>query len=68
MHIWTVLGARSVAALTELLQANSTWGECNDRSHDLGHSVVYPLNASVTVGMIGAGSKLVHTQQLICSL
>ena len=30
----------------------------------LGHSVVNPLNASVTVGMIGACSKLAHAQQL----
>ena len=32
------------------------------------HSVIYPLNAPVTVGMIGACSKLVYTQQLIYSL
>ena len=34
----------------------------------LGHSVVNPLNASVTVGMIGACSKLAHAQQLTYSL
>ena len=40
----------------------------DDHSQNLGHSVVYPLNAPVTVGIIGACSKLVHTQQLIYSL
>ena len=40
----------------------------DDHSQHFGHSVVYPLNAPVTVGMIGACSKLVHTQQLIYSL
>ena len=33
----------------------------DDHSQRLGHSVVYPLNAPVTVGMIGACSKLVYT-------
>ena len=37
-------------------------------SQHLGHSVIYPLNAPDTVGMIGACTKLVHTQQLIYSL
>ena len=40
----------------------------DDHSQHLGHSVVYPLNAPVTVGMIGACRKLVHAQQLIHSL
>ena len=40
----------------------------DDHGQHLGHSVVYPLNAPVIVGMIGAGSKLVHTQLLIYSL
>ena len=40
----------------------------DDHSRHLGHSVVYPLNAPVRVGMIGACSKLLHTQQLIYSL
>ena len=40
----------------------------DDHSQHLDHRVVYPLNAPVTVGMIGACSKLVHTQQLIYSL
>ena len=40
----------------------------DDNSQHLGDSVVYPLNAPVTVEMIGACSKLVHTQQLIYSL
>ena len=40
----------------------------DDHSQHLGHSVVHPLNSPVTVGMIGACSKLAHAQQLICSL
>ena len=36
----------------------------DDNTQHLGHSVVYPLNAPVTL----ACSKLVHTQQLIYSL
>ena len=40
----------------------------DDHSQHLGHNVVCPLNTPVTVGMIGACSKLVHTQQLIHSL
>ena len=40
----------------------------DEYSQHWGHSGVYPLNAPVTVGMIGACSKLVHTQQLIYSL
>ena len=40
----------------------------DDHSQHLCHSVVYPLNAPVTLGMIGAGIKLVYTQQLIYSL
>ena len=40
----------------------------DDHSQHLGHSVAYPLNAPVTVGMIGACSKLVHTEQLIYGL
>ena len=34
----------------------------------LGNNVVYPLNAPVTGGMIGACSTFVHAQQLIYSL
>ena len=34
----------------------------DDHSQHLSYSVAYPLNAPVTVEMIGAGSKLVHTQ------
>ena len=40
----------------------------DDHSQHLGHSVIYQLNAPVTVGMIEACSKLVHVQQLIYSL
>ena len=40
----------------------------DDHSQHLGHSAVHPLNAPVTVGMIGACSKLAHAQQLIHSL
>ena len=40
----------------------------DDHSQHLGHSVVYPFNAPVTVEMVGACSKLVHTQQLMYSL
>ena len=40
----------------------------DDHIQHLGHSVVYPINTPVTVGMIGACSKLVHTQRLIYSL
>ena len=40
----------------------------DDHSQHLGHTVVYPLSAPVTVGMIVACNKLVHTQQLISSL
>ena len=40
----------------------------DDHIQHLAHSVVCPLNASVTVGMIGACSKLVHAQQLTYSL
>ena len=40
----------------------------DDYRQHLGHSVVHPFNAPVTVGMIGTWSKLVHTQQLMYSL
>ena len=40
----------------------------DDRTQHLGHSVVHPINAPVTVGMTGASSKLAHVQQLIYSL
>ena len=40
----------------------------DDHSQHLGHGVVHPLNASVTVGMIGACSKLAHAKQLIYRL
>ena len=40
----------------------------DDHSQYLGHSVVHPLNAPVTVGIIGDSSKLAHAQQLIYSL
>ena len=40
----------------------------DDHSQHLCHSAIYPLSAPVTVGVIGACSKLVHTQQLIYSL
>ena len=40
----------------------------DDHSQHLGHSVVCPLNVPVTVGMIGACSKLMHAQQPIRSL
>ena len=40
----------------------------DDHIQHLGHSVVHPLNAPVTVGMIGACSKLAYAQQLIYSL
>ena len=40
----------------------------DDHSQHLGHSVVHPLNAPVTVGMTGACSKLVHTKELIYNL
>ena len=72
--MWTSLGARPVAALTELLESKFDVGQMqvpivlslvDDLSQHLGCSVVYPLNAHVTVGMIEACSKLMHTQQLI---
>ena len=34
-------------------------------SQHLGHSGIHPLNAPVTVGMMGACSKLAHAQQLL---
>ena len=40
----------------------------DDHSQHWRHSVVYPLNAPVSVGMIGACSKLAHAQQLVYSL
>ena len=40
----------------------------DDHSQHIRHSVIYPLNAPVTVGMIGACSKLVQAHQLIYSL
>ena len=40
----------------------------DDHSQHLGHSAVYPLNAPVTVGVIGSCRKLVHAQQLLYSL
>ena len=40
----------------------------DDPIQHLGHSVVYPVNALVTVGLIGGCSKLAHAQQLIYSL
>ena len=40
----------------------------DDHSQHLGHNVVYQLNTPDTVGMMGACSKLVHTQQLIYRL
>ena len=40
----------------------------DDHSQPLDHSAVHPFNAPVTVGMIGACSKLSHAQQLIYSL
>ena len=75
--MWPSLGARPVAALTELLYVNefdvrqmqipTVLSFSDDHSQHLGHSVVHPLNASVTVGMIGACSKLAHAQRLIYS-
>ena len=40
----------------------------DDHSQHLCQGVIYPLNAAVIGGMIGACSKLVHTQQLVYSL
>ena len=40
----------------------------DDQSQHLGHNVVHPINASVTDGVVGACSKLVHAQQLIYGL
>ena len=40
----------------------------DDHSQHLKHSVVHPLNASVTVWMIGACGKLAHSQKLVDSL
>ena len=40
----------------------------DDHSEHFDHNVVYPLNVSAGVGMMGACSKLVHTQQLKYSL
>ena len=40
----------------------------DDHSQYLDHVVVHPLNALVTVGMIGTWSKLAHTQQVIYSM
>ena len=40
----------------------------DDHSQHLGHSMVYPLNASVVVWMIGACGKLAHSQHLLYSL
>ena len=37
----------------------------DDRSQHFGHSLVYPINAPITVGMIGACSRLAHAQQLV---
>ena len=40
----------------------------DDHSEYLGHSVVHALHASVTVWMVGACGKLVHSQKLVDSL
>ena len=40
----------------------------DDHSQDLGCSMVHPLNASVTVSMIGACGKFAHSQKLVDSL
>ena len=40
----------------------------DDHSQHLGHSVVNPLSASVTIWMIRACGKLAHSQQLVDSL
>ena len=40
----------------------------HDHSQHVGQSVVHLLNASVTVGVIGACDKLAHSQHLIYSL
>ena len=50
------------------MQVSITLSLVDDDSQYLCHSVIYPLNAPVTVGMIGTCSKLVHTQQLMYSL
>ena len=40
----------------------------DDHSQHLSHSLVHPLNGSVTVWMIGACGKLTHSQKLVDSL
>ena len=40
----------------------------DDHTQHLGHSAAHMLNDSITVGRIGAGSKLAHARQLICSV
>ena len=40
----------------------------DDHSQHMDHRMVHPLNASVTVWMIGACGKLAHSQQLVYSL
>ena len=50
------------------VQAPIVLSPVDDHSQHLGDSVVSPFNAPITVGMIAACSKLVHTQQLMYSL
>ena len=40
----------------------------DDHTLHLSHSVVHPLNASVTVWMVGACGKLAYSQQVVDSL
>ena len=63
-----------MAALTELLQANSTCGNCasqsflafvDDHSQHLGHFVVNVLHTTVIAQMAGAGGDFSNTKKLI---
>ena len=68
--MWTSLRADRVVSefYVGQMQVPIVLSLVDDHSQHLCHSVIYPLNAPVTVGMIGTCSKLVYTQQLIYSL
>ena len=70
----TSLGVKPVAAMTELLYANSTWGELHipvilelvdHHCQHLGHRVIHTLHLAIAIWVVGAGGNFPNSKKLV---
>ena len=72
--MWTSLGTKPVAALTELLYANLTGGGLHipvilelvdHQCQHLGHCVIHTLHPAIGIWMVRAGGNFPHAKKFV---